>query len=101
MTSSTPKPRADEHVSAERPRRQDYQADWTFCDSMAEYATALETERDLLRERERELVEALTELAGDIEGVYEYCKRKDLMVVSIGQFRRLNAARALLAKHGR
>jgi hypothetical protein len=64
-------------------------------------ALKLEAESHLLREREKELAETLRELVGDVEDIYDRCKRRDLMIVSIGQFRRLNAPRAALAKHGR
>src|SRR5258708_21504318 len=44
---------------SKRPKRASYQAEWTFCEALGEYADNLEAERDALKARERELVEVL------------------------------------------
>ena len=54
-----------------------------------------------LLEDRRKMAEALRGIVRDMEATYDACKGKGSRVeISIGQFRRLNAARALLRELG-
>jgi predicted nucleic acid-binding Zn-ribbon protein len=95
MTSATPKPRAGEHQETDTEARRfadgEYMADYV----PANFARKLEAELDQLRERERNLVEALAAL---IDGYSKWTTRQS----NAGEWLETQAnAKAALAKHGR
>jgi hypothetical protein len=115
LNAATPKPRAGEHVAAPQ-----FGVDWkdqsvtlftrdgfilarsndSAKGKIFESIVAMEAERDLLREREKALAEALNDLIGKIE-VMNGCNPYDFDSGAENEWPEFQLARALLAKHGR
>jgi hypothetical protein len=91
--TTTPKPRAGEHTGSRTPLVDAIVKKFPHSGQLEELARNLEAERDLLRERERELVEALEELTLRCDG--QEGLRAD------GSNIQTMRAHAILAKHGR